>query len=173
METGMNSMFARQLEEAEQYFRQSLLLEPNSLWGQTMLAVAMACSGKHEKAQEVLLGMESGFIKSVLETYIYQQLGMTDQFQKGLAALKSAEGGNPDPDFVRFYAQLGEVDAVFERLEIGYENEGANFWDTREHFWPSYWQFDNDPRWQSFLEKTGVSDAQLSKINFEITLPLE
>ena len=98
---------------------------------------------------------------------------MIDQFQAALSKIRSLEGENPRPDFMRYYALFGEVDAAFERMELGYQINGKDVWDRREHFWPFYWALENDPRWQLFLEKTGVSESQLSEFKFDVLLPKE
>ena len=66
----------------------------------------------------------------------------------------------------RLYALLGDADAAFEQLDY---LDTFDHWN-RERYWPMYWPIEHDPRWHQFLEKAGVSDAQLAEIEFNFKM---
>jgi hypothetical protein len=73
-------------------------------------------------------------------------------------------------EIVHVYAYRGEIDNAFEWLEKEYEKYGAAGWGE----WRRQRLFDNlhgDPRWESFLEKVGTSDAQLAAYDFNVEVP--
>ena len=70
---------------------------------------------------------------------------------------------------VRFYAAIGDADKAFMWLDRTLEAYQGRFWLAQERYWPLYRPIQNDPRWQEFLVKEGVSDAQLSSIRFSIS----
>jgi len=98
---------------------------------------------------------------------LYQQLGMKQEYEAGLAEMKLLEGDKPNAGFARLYALLGDADEAFARLEL--VNDFTHW--NRERYWPMYWFIEDDPRWEQFLERAGVSDAQLSEIEFNFSMP--
>lgn len=71
---------------------------------------------------------------------------------------------------VNVYAWRGEKDEAFDWLEKEYQKFGAAGWGE----WKYQRLFDNlrdDPRWNAFLERVGVADEQLSKYEFDVTMP--
>ena len=63
-----------------------------------------------------------------------------------------------------------EIDEAFVWLEKEYDKFGAAGWGE----WKLQRLYDNlrdDPRWQAFLERVGVSDEQLRQYEFDVEIP--
>ena len=165
---GFTLLMDRRLEEAEQNFRLTLDLNPDGPdWLPYALAFTLAQNGKHREALELTQNSKDGIFKSWVSIWLYQQMGMAQEYEAGLKEMKQLEGDAPSPNFARFYAFLGDADAAFERLLL---DEDITHWN-RERYWPFYWPIEHDPRWEIFLQKMGVSDTQLSEIEFNFKMP--
>ncbi len=165
---GLTLLMDKRSKEAEQYWRQEVKLNPDGPeWVPLFLAITLAANGKHQEALEVVQNSKDQLLKTWLLIWLYQQMGMTEMYEAGLAEMKQLEGDVPNPNWARFYALLGDADAAFERLDL---HEDVRHWN-RERYWPVYWPIQHDPRWELFLEKMGVSDAQLAEIEFNFKLP--
>jgi TolB-like protein/DNA-binding winged helix-turn-helix (wHTH) protein/Tfp pilus assembly protein PilF len=160
-------VMARRLAEAETHYRQAMLLNPSgSLHIPVFYAMTLGFQGKYQEARDFLEGQEVTAGNKVGLTWLYQQLGMIEEYDRNLAELTQSMGASWHLDFARLYALLGDADAAFERLDA---LETFAHWN-RERYWPIYWPIEHDPRWQKFLEKAGVSDAQLAEIEFNFRM---
>ena len=130
-------------------------------------AMTLGFQGKYQEARDFLDSQEENAYNKVGLTWLYQQLGMTEEYERNLAELRQLMGAGWHLDFARLYALLGDADAAFERLDL---LETFEHWN-RERYWPIYWPIEHDPRWQQFLERAGVSDAQLGEIEFAFRMP--
>jgi TolB-like protein/DNA-binding winged helix-turn-helix (wHTH) protein/Tfp pilus assembly protein PilF len=161
-------VMARRLAEAETHYRQAMLLNPSgSLHIPVFYAMTLGFQGKYQEARDFLEGQEVTTGNKIGLTWLYQQLGMIEEYDRNLAELTQSMGASWHLNFARMYALLGDADAAFERLDLLGTFEHWN----RERYWPIYWPIEHDPRWQQFLEKAGVSDAQLGEIEFDFRMP--
>lgn len=131
-----------------------------------LLGYALAMDGKAEAALDILEN-ENTWNKAATLAWIYQRLGRSEDYERELAIMKKLEGDTPKRYSARWYAFLGLADLAFERLEL---IKDFTHWN-RERYWPVYWPIEQDPRWEKFLTKAGVSDAQLRQIKFSFSLP--
>jgi len=69
------------------------------------------------------------------------------------------------------YAWIGQPDVAFDYIDRSAEQAGGPMQisiNSRSLFFrPSH----DDPRWQMFLEKYGISAEQLADLNFRVKLP--
>jgi TolB-like protein/DNA-binding winged helix-turn-helix (wHTH) protein/cytochrome c-type biogenesis protein CcmH/NrfG len=155
----------KRLAEAEPYWRFALDLNRDSpVWVPGFYAITLAHNGKLSEALEVAQSSKDHIYKNWILIWLYQQMGMVQEYQAGLREMKHREGDAPSPGWARFYALLGHADAAFERLDL---DQDATHWN-RERYWPVYWPIEDDARWVPFLERMGVSNAQLNQIEFEL-----
>ena len=97
-------------------------------------------------------------------------LGQTQEADAAIDELIAGWGQEWPSVIVHVYAYRQELDKAFEWLEKEYEKFGAAGWGE----WKYQRLFDNlrgDPRWETFLERVGVSDQQLAA--YELQLPEE
>jgi TolB-like protein len=161
-------LMAKRPEEAESLWRRVLYLNPDGpAWVPVFFAFTLASNGKLQEALKVTQDMAEGIYQSWTLIFLYQQLGMTQEYEAGLAEMKLLEGNKPNVDFASLYALLGDADEAFARLDLV---DDFTHW-SRERYWPMYWFIEDDPRWEKFLERAGVSDAQLSEIEFNFSMP--
>jgi len=86
-----------------------------------------------------------------------------------LAELRERWGDKWPSEIAHVYAWTGNPDAAFEWLDkaVAIDEEGISSSRQTMLLNPLH----QDPRWQAYLEKLGISDAQLADINLEVKLP--
>jgi len=183
---------AGRLDEAEGFIRRVISLHPDAYLGRVFLAGTLAFEGKYQEALGQLreLGSTGGpghnidFYRLpnplllIFEAYSYHEMGKTTELQAVIkqfeSTMKEADYINGEPtqlfgDKARFYAAIGDADRAFMWLDRTLEAYQGRYWLAQERYWPLYQPIRNDPRWQKFLVKAGVSDAQLSRIKFSVS----
>jgi len=158
----LTALMDRQMELAEEHWRKAFELNSEGpSFVPLFIGLTLGFSGDNRGALEFLEDVDQWY-KPLGLAWIYQKMGRTEDFKRELAKTRELEGGQPREVFARVYALLGDADATFERLDL---IEDYSHWN-RERYFPFYWPIEHDPRWEEFLERAGVSDSQLSEVEF-------
>ncbi len=97
-------------------------------------------------------------------------LGRQAESAELLSELRDTRGAKNPLAIAKVYAYLGETDAAFEWLERALETETPRLL-TDVGYNPIYRNLHADSRWEGYLQKLGISAAQLAAIDFHVTLP--
>ena len=95
------------------------------------------------------------------------ELGRLDEFEEKFTELREGWGDRWPIEIAHVYAWTGDVDAAFPLIEKDFEINGPGGVMVD----PFFVSLHDDPRWQPLLEKAGVSEEQLAKIEFVVDLP--
>ena len=95
------------------------------------------------------------------------ELGRLDEFEEKFTELREGWGDRWPIEIAHVYAWTGDVDAAFPLIEKDFEINGPGGVMVD----PFFVSLHDDPRWQPLLEKAGVSEEQLAKIDFVVDLP--
>ena len=169
----LTALMDRRMALAEKHWRRAFELNPEGpKFVPLFLGLTLGFSGDNHAALEVLEDVDQWYKPAGL-AWIYQRLGRTEDFKKELAKTRALErgepGGEPQAGYARIYALLGDADAAFQRLDL---LENYDHWN-RERYFPFYWPIEHDPRWEDFLKRAGVSDSQLSQVEFHFKFATE
>ena len=93
-------------------------------------------------------------------------LGQESEFTAFFSALKDGWGDQWPAEIAHIYAYTSDIDAAFDWLD----KETPGGWGESRHL-RLYDNIRVDERWQVFLETMGVSDSQLAKVKFDLTIP--
>jgi len=171
-----NRTLAGRLDEAEGFIRRDMSLGGGRN-AQLFLALTLAFEGNYQQALDNARDLPPHPLKYLVQAYAYQRMVKTPELQAVIkefeSLIKKAESLNQGPaqtlgDRARFYAAIGDADAAFMLLDRMLETFQGRLWFAQEKNWPLYQPIRNDPRWEEFLVKAGVSDAQLSGIRFSV-----
>jgi len=97
-------------------------------------------------------------------------LGRTAESEETFRRLRERQGNQGPLAVATVYAYLGEADPAFEWLERALPVEQSRML-TGVGFNPIYQKLRTDSRWEGYLEKRGVSSAQIAALDFDLTLP--
>lgn len=162
--------FADRLDEAERGIRRVLALSPDYYSAHYRLGTILLLQGKAEAARETFEQETDDAFRVKGRALAASALGEESEALAALAELQSRWGDQWPSEVAHVYAFRGDKDAAFEWLEKDYEVSGPAGWGE----WRLMRLWDNlrdDPRWQEFLHKVGVSDDQLATIPFEVSVP--
>jgi TolB-like protein/Flp pilus assembly protein TadD len=95
-------------------------------------------------------------------------LGNDEAANEALEELIAVAGETWPSEIAHVYAFRNDSENAFKWLENSLDTGGG--W-AEEKLNPLFDNLHGDPRWQAFFEKLGLSDAQLAKIEFDVTLP--
>jgi len=161
-------------ERAARYIESTLEWQPpkpNTYWN---LGVAWLVAGEPEKALNAFDRIDEldaiGYPLEIGRLAALYDLGRLEDFEAGFRRLLesgqySAEG------IARIYAWSRQNDEAFRWLERSVEQDGPIAAANAK--WDWYNRIHDDPRYQAFLDKYGVSDKTLSRIEFDPPYPPE
>ena len=134
------------------------------------VGVMMLQAGKPAEALEYFdaIPRESeapGFLGRLMALH---DLGRLDEFEQEFAELRAAEGTHPE-SIARVYAWTRQNDAAFEWIQKAIDLHGATA--VRGFGTGLYSRIADDPRYNALLERYGVSDEDLSHIQFDPPYP--
>jgi TolB-like protein/Flp pilus assembly protein TadD len=167
---GLAYQYVDRLADAEERFRKVIQLSPEYNGAYEQLGLTLLLMGREEealKAYEQEIDDAARMKGLALANFA---LGNRAAADAALQNLINDWGDQWPSEIVHVYAYRGEIDNAFEWLEKEYEKYGAAGWGE----WRRQRLFDNlhgDPRWESFLEKVGTSDAQLAAYDFNVEVP--
>lgn len=105
-----------------------------------------------------------GAIGSWLRAYAYYDLNRAADVDFELQQLKLSEAEDAAYVIAAIHAYRGDADAAFEWLERAIESGDDNLLEMHgKYFWA---KVHNDPRWQPFLARIGLSDADIVELGY-------
>lgn len=166
---GVAYKYGDKLEDAERSFRNVLELSSVYNGAKSQLGEVLFLLGRPQEAMQYWGELEGHrLVKGrALVGYAMQQQEESDA---ALAELIAGWGEEWPTTVVEVYAYRGQLDEAFAWLEKDYEKFGAAGWGELK----LQRLLDNmkgGPRWIALLERTGVTDEQLSKYDLNIDLP--
>jgi len=167
---GLAYYFMRRLDEAEASIRKVLVLSPDYSSARYRLGTILLFKGDADAALEAFEDEEDEAFRVKGRAVATHALGRQEESDAALRELIEGWGEQWPSEVAQVHAFRGELDEAFDWLEKDYEIFGAAGWGE----WRSMLLYDNlrdDPRWQQFLERVGVSDEQLRKVSLDLTLP--
>jgi len=167
---GLAYYFARRLDDAEASIRKVLVLSPDYSSARYRLGTILLFKGDAEAALEVFEDEPDAAFRVKGRALASYALGRTEESQAALRELMDGWGEQWPSEVAQVHAFRGELDEAFEWLEKDYEVSGAAGWGEWRHML-LYDNLREDPRWQQFLGRVGVSDGQLQEISLHLPLP--
>jgi TolB-like protein/Flp pilus assembly protein TadD len=159
---------AGRYEEAIASYRLALRLSPGIMSAQYNIGAARMLQGQSEEAlKETLMEEEEGYRLMGLAP-IYHDLGMKAESDQALDKMIEKYAAEGSYNIAFMFAYRGENDLAFEWLEKALAGEDAGL--TQINTEPIIRNLYSDPRWEPFMQRIGMSDAQLAAIEFEVKL---
>jgi tetratricopeptide (TPR) repeat protein len=156
---------AGRIEDAISTYSNAINLNPEISAGQYKLGSALLVSGDPEAAL-------AAFVQDTDEEYVLKgralsffSLNRKGEFESLLTELQDQYGEQWPSEIAHVHAWAGNLDAAFKWLDKAVAMNEGGIGTSRQVPWLN--PLHNDPRWQVYLEKIGVSDAQVAEINFE------
>jgi TolB-like protein/Flp pilus assembly protein TadD len=171
MNLGQAHLVAGRFAEAEQAFAVAHALAPDSPGTRLLLAWAQLLQGKAAAALAVLEGSTSrhpGF--PYLRAFGLRMAGDPDIFLRTLAKLASDWGDEAYYLLANGYTAIGDHDAAFTWLERSGDVPAGDL--MYPHLCQDLRPLHNDPRWDTTLERFGLSSTQLRRISLDVSLPV-
>jgi TolB-like protein/DNA-binding winged helix-turn-helix (wHTH) protein/Flp pilus assembly protein TadD len=162
---------AERFDDALEAFKNATTLNPElSLVHYKIASVLLASNDPEAALAEFLLSTDEEFALKGRALSCHA-LNRTEEFEAAFEELRDRYGEQWPSEIAHVYAWTGDHDAAFEWLdkavainEIGIVNSRQVLWLTPLH---------DDPRWQEYLEKIGLSDEQVAAIQFELQYELQ
>ncbi len=162
--------YANRLGEAEDSIRTTVVLSPGYMGAQYRLGTILLMREDYETALATYEREKDEEYRLKGHALAHYALGDQAEADAALQTLIDDWGEMYPGEVAHVYAYRGQLDAAFEWLEKRYEKGGPGSWGEQK----LDLLLDNlrdDPRWDPFLQKMGVSDGQLSQIEFNVILP--
>ncbi len=159
---------AGQLDKAESAIRTT-----HSLFGGGLIELGniLLLKRQPQAALESFGDSPDGRDRLVGTTMAMYDLGYPSESAAELAA---AEVNDSPWQKAQLYAWTGQIDEAFAAINSFIASPGITYdriWIARNLRNPMLKNLHDDPRWQAFLEKYGVSAEQLEDIQFTVSLP--
>jgi TolB-like protein/Flp pilus assembly protein TadD len=167
---GLAYYFARRFEDAEKSLRKTLVLSPQYESARYRLGTILLFKGEPGAARHSFESEKDDAYRVKGRSLVAHAEERDADSDAALRELIEKWGDQWPSEVAQVHAFRGDIDAAFEWLEKDYAVSGAGGWGEWR-LMPLYDNLRDDPRWQRFLERVGVSDAQLAAIPFEINLP--
>jgi len=105
-----------------------------------------------------------GSMGSWIRAFAYHDLNRPADVDSELRQLESSGATEAAYIMSSVYAYRGDADAAFEWLERSFESGDDNLMEMRgKYFWE---KIHGDPRWQPFLARIGISDADIAALGY-------
>jgi TolB-like protein/DNA-binding winged helix-turn-helix (wHTH) protein/Flp pilus assembly protein TadD len=169
---------AGRLDEAEAAIRtvQSLFGR-----GDVNLGLTLLLKGQPQAALEAFGEEQSEPRRLAGVAMAMHDLGRPEDSVVAFTALLEASAYETTWNVAKVHAWMGQIDAAFEAIDKAAERDQLRAegdivrWKLLGTPTQSrnlvFRQLHNDPRWQEFLEKYGISAEQLADVQFKVTLP--
>lgn len=162
--------YAGRLEDAERGLRRVLQLSPEYAAARYHLGETLLLLERAQEAIDVWNTETDDAYRLKGLALAYHSLGDASRAEAALNELVAGWGAQWPSEIAHVHAWRGERDDAFEWLERDFRLVGAGGWGE----WRLQPLFDNlrgDPRWQAFLERVGVGDAQLARYELDVAIP--
>lgn len=158
---------------AETAFRKTLSLSPNRPVTRAAIVRAIVGTGNYEDTDEIWeLIAEEPYepFRLIATASMHYTLGNFIDADVALEALIEKYSGKMDALIALAYAIRGNADEAIGWLQQSLDSMGPQALLNSRHS-PEYDFIRGDPRWQELLANAGLSEEQLSAIDFEFQLP--
>ena len=147
----------------------ALRLNPGYWTAEYHIGISLLAKGEHEAARAAFdrENWEENKFKGI--ALASHSLGQLAEFESELDRLKQGFGETWPSEVAAVYAWSGDTDAAFEWLEKSREVKDDIL--VYQMYDPLFANLHEDPRWQAFCERAGLTPAQLDAIEFKVTLP--
>jgi len=157
------------LDDARRTFEKLLTLNPHISAGYYRMGLVLLFMGKTDEALAAFEKDDDEEYRVKGQALSAYARGDTEAFEKYMTELRGRWGDQWPSEIAHVYAWTGNPDAAFEWLDKAVAIDEGGIRESRQVMLLN--PLHQDPRWQVFLEKLGVSDAQLEKIKLEVKLP--
>jgi TolB-like protein/cytochrome c-type biogenesis protein CcmH/NrfG len=145
--------------------RKALELAPDAVFTHELLGEALIFSGDLDGALTEMQLEPHDIMRPLGLSFVYAAQGRREESQRLLE-----EVGKAHPDFsspvAAGYARLGKADEAFEWLERALRERDGGVLEVRVG--PLFQPLRADPRWKPFLRRVGLSDEQITALDFDI-----
>ena len=156
---------AKRFDDALETFRKAIALNPEISAGHYKLGTVLLATNAPDAAlAEFLLDSDKEYLLKG-RALSYHALNRTEEFDSAFKELRDRYGEQWPSEIAHVYAWTGDHDAAFEWLDKAVAINEGGIGLSRQELWLN--PLHNDPRWQAYLEKIGVSDAQVAAIDYE------
>jgi TolB-like protein/Tfp pilus assembly protein PilF len=146
---------AGRLPEAEAAFRQALELAPRRTAARMVLALLLLDQGRPDEALAQAEREEADWARLLALHLIHHAGGRIEQAEQALRELIGTHAGDSAYQIAAAYGARGEADAAFEWLERSYAQRDPGLAFVKCE--PIFRSLHGDPRWETLLEKLGLS----------------
>ena len=160
---------AGQYEAAISSYQIALRLSPGIVSAQYNIGASRMLQGRFQDALEETLKEKTDGYQLMGLAPIYHAMGEHKKSDDALAQMIEKYAGDGPDNIAFMLAYRGEADRAFEWLEIAVEAKDTGLAQINTE--PKIARLYGDPRWVPFLERLGMAEHQLAKIDFEIALP--
>ena len=154
-------------DQAIEAAQAALRLSPGMPGTNYYMGESLLRMGQPQRALEVFLRETDDEWRVKGTALALYELGRLDEFEEKFTELREGWGDRWPIEIAHVHAWTGDVDAAFPLIEKDFEINGPGGVMVD----PFFVSLHDDPRWQPLLEKAGVSEEQLAKIEFVVDLP--
>jgi eukaryotic-like serine/threonine-protein kinase len=159
--------FARRWDDAERAARTVLDLSPGRTGIRSSLALVLLQKGEGENALREAMAEPSEEYRLPAVAIVSHALGRNAVADSALALFVSRFGSDDPFAIATVYAHRGENDKAFAWLDRAAAAKAIAYVIVDPLFAP----LRRDPRWMPFLQRNGMSPAQLAAIDFKLEIP--
>ena len=152
---------AGRFEDAEATATQGLVVSPGYPFTQANFGMSLVLQDRGDEAVVLCEDIGVELVRLIVCSLAYHSAGATDKAEQTLATLKEKFGGSAAFYVAMNYAWRGDNDAAFEWLERAVEGSQEVMGVRTDPFMKD---LHGDPRWEPFLTRVGLSNAQVAQI---------
>ena len=160
---------AGRFDEAIASYRVALRLSPGILSAQYNIGASRMLQGRPQEALAETLQEEVEGYRVMGLAPIYHDLGMTAESDEAMAVMIEKYAVEGAYNIAFMFAYRGENDLAFEWLEKALQGQDAGL--TQINSEPIIANLYSDSRWEPFMQRIGMSAAQLAAIAFDVKFP--
>jgi TolB-like protein len=168
---GWSYLNAGQLDEAIELFQRSLNLSPGFIYSHMGIGWALLLRGEPESALTHMQLESVEWIRLTGLALTYYALGEESKSDAALTTLIDKYQQKFPVPIAWVFAYRGEADRSFEWLNRAVANDSQSQGLAVTLMSRAFDNLHDDPRWLPFLDRIGMSPAQLDAIEFNVTLP--
>jgi TolB-like protein/cytochrome c-type biogenesis protein CcmH/NrfG len=166
---GIYYLEAKRWDEAIATFRTALRLSPGMMIAHGMIGIALLNKGEAEAALAEVQQEPMEVLRLIVPVAAHHALGQQKESDAVLLELIGKYEQNAAYNIAGLLAYRNEADRAFEWLDKAVEYGDSGLSKLASDPW--FTNIHNDPRWLPLLESSGMDQAKLDAIKFEVTLP--